>query len=279
MLPASIQPKRILESHDQVTAKIDRLERGTTSGMKELKIALLERQIEEAGDIDDRTREANRVLPQISAEESLCRATEESIFHQFKDGYERRNGGPPSAGAAPITIRSERAVAVLCTAGGVAAVAVDSALSAVLGKSWFSVSGSGAILVGAGIAVALSFAAKGGIIKVVVQDERPKTTRRRIWRLTLASLVSTIGLAWIVLASRNPSENLVDFLVQYVGLTLAALNLSLAFFAGTLFVAASEYNWSFRAEASFRKTRLRLGELSGFKKWVESFLKGREGQQ
>jgi hypothetical protein len=243
--------------------------------MNGLNLRALQRQIDEAGKLSQRAREAARALPQIEAEESLRLAEEKSVVREYHDAYECRNGGPPAKGALPATIRGERAIAVICAGGALAAVAVDSGLSAILGRSWLSVPGVGAIVLGASIAIALSFAAKGGIAKLVAVDEQPKTTRRRIWLLTLISLVVTVALAWVVLASRSPSESLVDFFLRYAGVTLGALSLSLAFFAGTLFMAASEYSWSHRMDVQFRAIKMRRGELAGFKMWAKTYLKYR----
>lgn len=230
----------------------------------------LRRQIGEAGDLTDRYREAQSVLPILDTEDKLLESRATLIASQFHTQYERRNGGPPP-GNDPFPVKSERHWALLFMLGATASMALDAILSAFLGQSWFTWSARVAMIAGALIAVALALTAKGAIAKLVVNFDQPKKMRRWLGYITLGSFLVSVILAWVLLASRSPSESLIDFLVLYGGMTLGLLSLSLAFLSGALLVSAQEYNWSFRETRDFLKATRERGEIAGLREWIKQF--------
>jgi hypothetical protein len=229
------------------------------------------RKITEAGSINDQLMEAGTAQVEVIAEIELTQNENDARCKCFEDEFERRHGTKAPA-PRPFENRHERVVALWLYAGALAAMALDSAVSALLAKGWLDVSRQTGAKIGAATAIILSLVFKACFFGATSKSQQPQVARRHLVVANTILFAVTVLLAGIVLASRSPLPAIIEFQITATGLSFAALGLVLPILAGALMALAHDFSWSHSVAVDQTAALRYLAQLNSFLDWTKRFI-------
>jgi uncharacterized integral membrane protein len=229
----------------------------------------IQKQIQDAGTLDEQAREASSIRPVIENHLSESEQNASALVMSSREEGERRNIQCVRDGQ-PFTLQSEHHHAFVLRLGAWVTIMFDVAISGILATTWINLVWWQAGITGALVAAIFSLMCKAGLWACVYNSEKPRPTRRRLQWISSISFVACFVCIATILAMRNPTESWLEYIMALTGFSLGVLGVLMPILAGALLALAYDLDWSYRYEQRYRALRREVAATTGFLDWLNA---------